>query len=238
MSSKPQEFGLFWLTDNEDAENWFIVSPLPEATNLDESMEAEDIAEFLAKEFHARYEGFSSDIVFDLDIMYHEQVGAQLITTLTLDDLSIDMAQASAEWVETAKEELSYWEHELGSIATRLMKPETIRSMGGIKGLFSFLLCGQLQANDGVSNIFKTRTTQDQVNDLYACFHRVMCQRHAVRMGYAPFHAQVDLLESLGFAIIDDGVQSLVRTVVYDGELFTEGDMDAKLSHTRNRKKK
>lgn len=53
------------------------------------------------------------------------------------------------------------------------------------------------------------------------------------KSGYAPIHGQIELLENLGFTIIDDGDKSGQRVVIYDGTMYSEGEMESKVQEGR-----
>ena len=48
--------------------------------------------------------------------------------------------------------------------------------------------------------------------------------------GYGCFHAQIDILKEIdGMSIIDDGSESHMRVVAYNGEIYSEGDLEAQI---------
>jgi hypothetical protein len=236
---KTPDFTLYWVSDTIN-EDWFVIVPC--------HVHDTHMGSYMAEWFHCEYEDLNNISAQDSTICYEAMAD---------DVMAVPFSMIPATMKKKMKEEFALLNgkmqvlkeiffgegefEEFENAPIKLFKPK-IRKMfeKELNNDFDKIMewCWTNLEPDEDNYLDKEfdgkyfKSNADYFDALE--FYGMMLKWQTIGVildtgkGYAPVHGQIDLLTNLGFTIIDNGDKSSQRVVVYNGQMYTEGEMESK----------
>lgn len=236
IQKKEVKFSLYWVTDGE-GEDWFVISP-------DNGFHDYVYAEM----FHDEYEGHEPYTEDNLVAPYSNadyicDVPFEILNRLTTgrDNEMTYIEQSQKNYlsdVETRKGLKKFFFESLYPDFTdqykAMLKKELKKSHKNYEKIIDFIWDDFCCMDDYCIDIFGKENADINKKGLASC---MLSEGRSISdfEGYGSFHAQIDILKEIeGMTIIDDGKTSHMRVVAFDGNIYSEGDMEAQIQEVWN----